>query len=233
MRTVLLGTLAAGLLASACCAPPAPSQPPSHVSSELAAAAQSVWHLHIQLRRVTEKGEQEFATSVATAFPVGGSQGKVLFFTAAHAVVWAAEIEMIEISAHMAGGRELLGGRFHSRAPAHDVAAVEFDLPEGEEIRPLELRKEPVEFGERLFVSGYPAGDPDNLPDSQLFLTEGLCSGLGVASAPVYGGSSGSPVLDSKGHVVGVVTRVGVDQRGYPVPRVIPHKLYYVPISEL
>jgi S1-C subfamily serine protease len=98
---------------------------------------------------------------------------------------------------------------------ARDIAILHVD-PAGPRLpfSGLLLRSEPSQAGERIYVTGYPLGM------SEMAITEGLISASysnGFQfSAPISSGNSGSPVIDNRGEVVGLVT-AGSTTRGAPV----------------
>lgn len=84
--------------------------------------------------------------------------------------------------------------------------------------QPLELADRDPVFGERVWTSGYPHGVP--------LVSDGHWSGrdpedgLGIASVAANPGASGSPILNSRHQVVGILVRyrVGMDVIGYVTP---------------
>ena len=81
------------------------------------------------------------------------------------------------------------------------------DIPE-EAVQPLSMRTVPPEVGEKVFIIGTPFG-------LEKTVTDGIVSAIREIpdlgkivqlTAPISPGSSGSPVLDMKGEVIGVAT---------------------------
>ena len=91
-----------------------------------------------------------------------------------------------------------------------DVALLETNYPKSS-VRHLPLRKDVVELGEPIMVLGYPRAF--QLGDS-ITVTKGDISSIRKVgddtlvqfTAFVAGGSSGSPIIDEKGRVAGIVT---------------------------
>ena len=88
------------------------------------------------------------------------------------------------------------------------------------------LRFDAIDAGEHVWVIGYPA-----LVDHRV-ITDGWVGGPGCASAEVFPGNSGGPVVDSHGHLVGIVLTVGV--HGSPMNRkFIHHDMGFLPMGEI
>ncbi|MFZ1389366.1 MAG: trypsin-like peptidase domain-containing protein [Thiolinea sp.] len=92
----------------------------------------------------------------------------------------------------------------------NDLALVR--APSPSHIQPLTFRREPIGLAENITTLGYPLA---SLMGSGIQVTQGVISGLFGAhndirllqfTAPIQPGSSGSPLLDSTGAVLGVVS---------------------------
>lgn len=88
-----------------------------------------------------------------------------------------------------------------------DIAIIEVSLPAEKKITPLVYRVKPPEQGEKVYVVGNPLGFEQSVSD-------GIVSSVRVVkeygkliqfTAAVSPGSSGSPLLDASGAVMGVV----------------------------
>tara|TARA_R110002095_G_C4251957_1_gene240421 strand:+ start:17843 stop:18505 length:663 start_codon:yes stop_codon:yes gene_type:complete len=88
------------------------------------------------------------------------------------------------------------------------------------------LRFAHPDMGEQVWVIGYPSMSPHRV------ITDGWVGGVGVASAEVFPGNSGGPVVDSFGHLVGIVVTVGV--HGHPMdPKFIHHDMGFLPLGAI
>lgn len=88
-----------------------------------------------------------------------------------------------------------------------DIAILEVDIPASRKIAPLTFRNKPPEQGEKIYVVGNPLGFEQSVSD-------GIVSSVRIVkeygkliqfTAAVSSGSSGSPLLDANGEVLGVV----------------------------
>jgi S1-C subfamily serine protease len=78
---------------------------------------------------------------------------------------------------------------------------------EASRLSPLPLAREPVQSGERVVVIGHPQGLANTVSDGLVSaLRERDGTEMLQISAPVSPGSSGGPVLNDRGQVVGVTT---------------------------
>lgn len=80
--------------------------------------------------------------------------------------------------------------------------------------------------GERVWVIGYPALVKHRV------ITDGWVGGPGYASAEVFPGNSGGPVVDSSGRLRGIVLRVGA--YGHPMdPSFIHHDMGFLQLAAI
>ena len=88
-----------------------------------------------------------------------------------------------------------------------DLIRASVDIPE-EKVRPLPISPNPPEVGEKIVVIGTPLGLDQTVSDGIVSAIREI-PGFGKImqmTAPISPGSSGSPVLNMKGEVVGVAT---------------------------
>lgn len=135
------------------------------------------------------------------AFVGKRDNSELLFLTAWHVVK-----PMSPMTATCWDGRALIGGRVIHAWKANDIALLAFPAPDHFQTLPLPIATERPRAGDRVIVPSYPA------PTGEFFITEGRVSGPGNMSADVWPGSSGAPVLNDRGEVVGVVRAVVVWQ---------------------
>lgn len=86
--------------------------------------------------------------------------------------------------------------------PLNDLALVRIDDPTGG-WAPIEVRAEPVRIGEPVFAVGHPQFNPWSLTSGRV---SALPQGFIQHDAPLSPGSSGGPLLDAKGSLVGINT---------------------------
>ncbi|MGA7613801.1 MAG: tetratricopeptide repeat-containing serine protease family protein [Thermoanaerobaculia bacterium] len=112
----------------------------------------------------------------------------------------------------------------HVTAEDADSDLVKVDLPVGDDasIRTLELRRNLPEPGSRVVVIGSPFGLEKTVSDGIVSTVRQLEDGTAVIqiTAPISPGSSGSPVLDLDGRVIGVATiqLVGGQNLNFAIP---------------
>jgi hypothetical protein len=95
-------------------------------------------------------------------------------------------------------------------------------VPEGASIAPLPLASRPVETGEPVYALGNPEGLSGSLSDglvSNARRSDGTRDLIQI-SAPISHGSSGGPVVNSRGQVIGVA--VGSIEKGQNLNFAIP-----------
>ncbi|MFZ1345090.1 trypsin-like peptidase domain-containing protein [Thiothrix eikelboomii] len=126
-----------------------------------------------------------------------------VFMTNAHVVEGAQHIQLSSMQGKMAG--EVL-----ISDATNDLALIRVST--GLSVRPLPFRQTQVYLAEAITTLGYPLA---SLMGSGVQVTQGVISGLFGAhndvrllqfTAPIQPGSSGSPLLDSQGGVLGVVS---------------------------
>ena len=110
----------------------------------------------------------------------------------------------------MSNGREYWVDRIVASNPQADVAILQVSLPAGVSVPTVPLARVPPSVGEEVVV----IGSPRNLSET---VSEGIVSGnrengYGVPylqiTAPITNGSSGGPVLNRRGEVVGIASAV-------------------------
>lgn len=120
-----------------------------------------------------------------------------------HVVEAARELEVLTWEGRDASARSA------SVSSSVDIGVLDGEWSSVEGLRPLEVRPDRVEPGERIAIIGYPEGD-------QLAVSSGVAVGYGVepevgpgellrATNIVKPGNSGGPAVDQEGRVVGVV----------------------------
>lgn len=127
-----------------------------------------------------------------SCFPVAHTPDGVTFATCSHLV------QQQGLAAYRpSDGARLLGGTITFDNVEGDVALVHFVTDERPPL--LELRTEPIALGEVLYCASYPHGGP-------LRITMGFYSGENAMSVQITGGSSGAPIMDAQGRVVGLAS---------------------------
>lgn len=146
-----------------------------------------------------EAGRQQQEAWTGSAFLVASQ----IFMTNAHVVDGARQIQLSSIQGKMAG--EVL-----ISDTTNDLALIRVSSPLS--VKPLPFRQVQVQLAEAITTLGYPLA---SLMGSGVQVTQGVISGLFGAhndvrllqfTAPIQPGSSGSPLLDSQGGVLGVVS---------------------------
>jgi S1-C subfamily serine protease len=101
----------------------------------------------------------------------------------------------------------------------YDIAVLEFVKQPAASVSPLTFRMTPTKVGERVYAIGNPLGKyPSSVSDGIIGgrnRTGGLAQfGYLQSTATVIWGNSGGPLVDSSGKVVGINTRIEIQQRG-------------------
>lgn len=169
----------------------------------------------------------------ATGFPIYQTYNTtdriytVWFLTAGHVksdknAMWAATLR---------NERALFRGVYTIRHPKLDAALITFRTRKPVEL--LSVSDRTPAFGEEVWAVGYPLMIGP-------FITAGIVSGPGMlsssiyrASTRVYSGSSGGPVIDALGRVVGIITGAATDKRASDNWIIVTHMAFFVPTSKL
>lgn len=123
-------------------------------------------------------------------------------------------IEYMLGTAFIIQGHLFTAGHVVEQKNTHDVVSMEidrrmFDVPTKE----LEGKCRKLKVGEKLTIKGYPVIDGKKqyaevegkfLGYNSITLGDVATESL-IIDATIYGGISGGPIVDSKGHVVGIV----------------------------
>jgi tetratricopeptide (TPR) repeat protein len=120
-----------------------------------------------------------------------------------HHVLQGASRSRIKLSS----GEEYAVKRVVAEDPDGDLVKISVDIPE-EKIAPLPISSTPPLVGEKVVVIGTPLGLDQTVSDGIVSAIREV-PGFGKIiqmTAPISPGSSGSPVLNMKGEVVGVAT---------------------------
>lgn len=172
--------------------------------------------------------------SSGTGFFIDGT-GRMV--TNWHVVEGASKVE-----AEMADGRKVPVAGLLAEDKANDIAVIQcnFQPPAGSWLELIPAGGKGVEPGQRIFVIGAPRGMSGTVSegivsairsakDLQKFWREGNTqrTDLIQITAPVSHGSSGSPVLDANGKVLGVAVAIlgGGQNLNFAVPVAIVHQL--------
>lgn len=160
-----------------------------------------------------------------TAWPIdctwsdGRQAFEILMLTAFHVVNdWKGPIT----AAHRDG--RLLVGEILDRHPTEDAALVLFLSPEPVETIEIDFR--PLQYGERVTVPGYQGME---LP----YIVEGFASGEDQIGVDMWGGGSGSPVLDLDGRARALVVAISVARTGPTTLTYIFHHCQVLPLYRI
>lgn len=119
-----------------------------------------------------------------------------IFLTAKHMVA-----EPSILNAQCWDGRQLQNGTVLAALAGHDLALVRFPPGLGSQSA-VEFATVAPRLGDPVVVAGYPS------PSVEFTVTEGRQGVGGQHSANASFGSSGSPVFDREGRLVGIVTQI-------------------------
>jgi S1-C subfamily serine protease len=195
--TTLLATLA--VLAAAPGAAQMRRDPaPAPIAPALPTPRQIAADAHAALLVIRALGEHGDTIGLGTGFMISPDG---LFITNYHVIQEAARLRVKVLDGPEYEGVSLVAGD-----PASDLAVMQ--IPGINHARALKLGSDAeMEVGDRVFVMGNPLGMSGTF-------TDGMISGKrpleGVAllqiSAPISAGSSGGPVMNERGEVIGVAT---------------------------
>lgn len=158
-----------------------------------------------------------------TSFPIecypSGAGWQVVMLTAGHVV----DSVSAPLTARHRLGTILTDGAILSRHPTEDAAMVIFPSPEY--VRPIPIDYHPLLWADRVIVPGYQG--------LSCWLVEGFASSADRCSAPMFGGGSGSPVLDRKGNVRAIVVAISAYVSSNGSRRTIPHHCHILPLFKI
>lgn len=104
----------------------------------------------------------------------------------------------------------------------HDLAILEVELPSGVEFKPLKISRGNLQEGEDIVVIGNPNGLQGTISQGIVSALRQYNDGSSVVqiTAPMSHGSSGSPVVNMRGEVVGIAFAIEKDGQNlnYAVP---------------
>lgn len=131
-----------------------------------------------------------------TAFVVAAENSELLLLTAFHVID-----PIGPLTAECWDGRQLTDGKLLIAWEAEDLAIVSFPDTTGTQSTPFSFGTR-LQMGQRVTIPSYPS------PTFLFFITQGIVSQRGYCSADAFPGSSGAPVLNRAGQVVGVVNGI-------------------------
>jgi len=199
IRTATLIAAAAVLATATSAAQQAPSTVPSSAAAQGAVTPRQIAaRAHAALLMIRALGANGDTLGLGTGFLVS-ADGK--FVTNYHVIQEAARL-----SVKLLDGAEYRDVSLVAADPASDLALMQIPGASGLPAMPMGSDAQ-MEVGDRVFVMGNPLGMGGTF-------TDGMVSGKrpleGVAmlqiSAPISPGSSGGPVMNERGEVIGVAT---------------------------
>lgn len=204
----LLGLVLAATLAAGCVEPPTePLSSPVPVTVTVAQipepAAESVERLVLEMTvRVRSLGCEQFGLGSGFVLPDG------VVVTNRHVIEQPREVTISTWD-----GRSL-PAEVAGLAQDTDLALLRLEDPSGLPV--AELRSEPVRRGEEVLAVGYPGGGPATVtPGRVLGTVDGTVLGEPAevirVAVEITQGSSGGPLVDGTGRVVGVMFAIEVD----------------------
>jgi len=178
-----------------------------------------VVHIKAGQQESTDFGTERYSEGNGSGFFID-ENGHVL--TNYHVVGSANRIEV-----YLPGGRMAVA-RVVGTAPTLDLALLRVDLTEADLVEPLRLSESDVVVGQKVIAVGHPLALHNTLTVGvvsgvQRSLPEGpveLRGALFQTDAAINPGSSGGPLLDSSGEVVGIATALAreAENVGFGVP---------------
>lgn len=98
-----------------------------------------------------------------------------------------------------------LYAKVHRKSSLADLCLLKV-VSQGKKLTPVKIAKEPVKFGDQIFVVGNPLGIFGSVAEGRVgSYAEVLGSEARLISAPIYPGNSGSGVFNDKGELSGLV----------------------------
>lgn len=120
-------------------------------------------------------------------------------------------------------GRVLSGGKILSIHPTEDAALVQFRCKR--KIWPVRIDFEPLAWGEWVVVPGFQGMSP--------WVVQGYASGPDRCSTPMFGGGSGSPVLDANYRARALVVAVSAYYSPVGGRQLVHHHCHVLPLSKI
>lgn len=183
-------------------------------------ARAGVVHISVRQQQSGEFGTTAYAEGTGSGFVID-DEGRIL--TNYHVIASSNRIEV-----YLPGGRMSVA-HVVGTAPTLDLALLQIDLEPGDAIEPLRLGdSDSLEVGQKVIAVGHPLSLHNSvtvgvvsalsrsLPDSPVELRGAMVQ----TDAAISPGSSGGPLLDSRGEVIAIATAVASKGQniGFAVP---------------